>query len=259
MAMPKIQVTKNYRMFERIEENRSLDLKKHKKLRESMVKYGFLKSFPLSCLKNGNAKLIVKDGQHRLAIAESLGLPVVCVVDDIDFDVAEVNSTPKVWTLRDYAMKFAANGSEHYIEGLAFAETHGLSLGIAFGLLAGTVSWGNVKDTFYSGDFVTKDREWADKVASTYSATVNLSSHVKNTRFVEACMAACRVEDFDSSRFISGAERCRDNLVSYSTRDAYLAMMEDVYNYGRKTLLPLKVNAMQAMKDRSAVPKKESE
>ena len=45
--MKKIQVTKNYKMFAHSGENRPLDLTKHKKLKESMEKYGFLKSFDI--------------------------------------------------------------------------------------------------------------------------------------------------------------------------------------------------------------------
>lgn len=70
-------------------------------------------------------------------------------------------------------------------------------------------------------------------------------------------MAACRVDGFEVERFIRGAERCREKLVAYSTRDANLEMMEEVYNFGRttKNLVPLKHLAIQAMRERSAVYK----
>jgi ParB-like chromosome segregation protein Spo0J len=78
--MKKIVNTRNYRLFERDSgENRPLDIKKHKKLMESMKKYGFLEVFPVVVTRNGGDKLIVKDGQHRIAIAEALGLPVYYV------------------------------------------------------------------------------------------------------------------------------------------------------------------------------------
>lgn len=65
-------------------------------------------------------------------------------------------------------------------------------------------------------------------------------------------MAVCRVPGFDAKRLIGGAERCRDKLGSYSTREAYLEMMEEIYNFGRKQLVGLKSQAMMIMKDRNA-------
>lgn len=249
----KISTTKNYRLFARSADNRALCLKKHKKLYDSMRMYGFLSCFPLACSRDESGSLIVKDGQHRLAIAEELGLPVHYVEEAVEFDVAVINCTPKTWALRDYAEKFSANGSKDYQEGVEFADLYKLPIGTAFALLAGTASFGNVQASFVDGAFKIKDREWAESVASTYSAIVAMSDQVRNARFVDACMAACRTEGFDVTRMVRGAERCREKLVAYSTRDAYLEMMEVIYNFGRKQLVPLKIMAQQAMKDRNVV------
>jgi hypothetical protein len=144
----KINVTKNYRLFSRSEENRPLDIDKHRKLEASMKLYGFLACFPIVCFRNADKALIVKDGQHRLALAESLGLPVFWVEEQTDFDVAKINCTSKVWTLRDYAEKFMQNGIKSYQEGLEFTDIHKLPLGTAFSLLGGTTSFGNIQAAF---------------------------------------------------------------------------------------------------------------
>lgn len=65
-------------------------------------------------------------------------------------------------------------------------------------------------------------------------------------------MAVCRLDGFDAARLLAGVERCREKLVSYSTREAYLEMIEEIYNFGRRQLVPIKVNALNAMKSRSA-------
>lgn len=249
----KITATKNYRLFGRSGENRPIDMRKHKRLLRSMKKYGFLASFPIVCCRDKEKHLIVKEGQHRLAIAEELGLVVYYVVEDVDFDVAEINSTPVVWKLSDYAEKHAANGIPSYSRGLDFAKSHKLPVGIAFALLGGTTTFSNVEQSFKDGTFTIKDSKWADAVAGLYCRLGELSSEVKSARLIEACMAVCRVDDFDSERLIRGASRCREKLVSYSTRDAYLDMMEEVYNYGRKQLVSLKLPAIEVMRKRSAV------
>lgn len=157
MPSRKIQATKNYRLFRRSDENRPTDLKKHKKLEQSMQHYGFLASFPIVCARDKDGNLIVKDGQHRLAIAEKLGLTVFWVEETTEFDIAEINGTGKIWTVRDYAETHAANGLQQYQDGLDFANTHGLSIGTAFALLAGTTSFGNCINQFQDGTFKIKD------------------------------------------------------------------------------------------------------
>jgi hypothetical protein len=257
-ATKAIRSTRNYRMFHRSTDNRVLDLRKHRKLKDSMEKYGFLQSFPIVCHRNGDKNLYVKDGQHRLTFAEMLGLPVYFVEEAIDFDVAAINCTSKVWNLKDYALKFAANGLQSYQEGIDFAEQYGIPIGSTFAMLGGTMTFSNVADKFAAGEFKVKDRDWAHAVAGTYTPMVDLSPSLKSARFLEACMWVCRVEEFDIKRLVHSASQCRDKLLSYSTRDAYLSMLEEVYNFRRSKLFGLKVAATMAMRDRNAVSVKKA-
>lgn len=255
MSNRKIQATKNYRLFTRSPENRPLDMQKHRKLLESMKTYGFLACFPL-VVHRVNGSLVVKDGQHRLAIAESLGLTVHWIEEKADFDVAVINCTSKIWQIRDYAQKFAANGNDAYRAGLDFAEQHSIPIGTAFALLSGSVAFGNIKDDYVAGTFKIKDLAWANAVAGIYGPMIHMSDALKNNRFIEACMAVCRVAEFDAKRLLHGAERCREKLVNYATRDAYLDMMEFIYNFNRSKLFALKIEAIKAMRERSAVSPK---
>lgn len=242
-------------MFSRSADNRPSDMKKHKKLQQSMERYGYLKSFPIVVRKEGDV-YIVKDGQHRLMIAQKLGLEVWWVEEDVDFDIAAINSTAKTWVLKDYAERYAEGGLADYQEGLDFAKSHGLALGTAFALLAGTTTFSNIHDNFIDGTFQVKDRAWADAVIGIYVPLSTMSSDLKNVRFIEACMAVCRVPSFCPTRLLQGAKKCREKLVSYSTRDAYLDMIEAIYNYGRTQLVGLKSLATMAMRERNAATKK---
>lgn len=251
---PKVNVTKNYRLFGRSAENRPLDMKAHKKLEQSMKQYGFLSCFPIVCYRDGKG-LIVKDGQHRLAIAETLGLPVYWMEEETDFDVAIINCTPKTWKLKDYAQKYAAQGKESYQSGLEFAEQYELPIGISFAMLAGTTTFGNIQDQFTRGDFKIKDSEWAYQVAGIYGPFKDLSPEKHNAQLLGAFMGVCRVPEFDPKRLLQNAKRCREKIVSYSTKDAYLEMIEEIYNFGRKTLVPLKIMAANAMRNRNVAKK----
>src|SRR5215813_10188093 len=144
--------TRNYGLFiSNTGDNRLLNLEEHRPLLQSMKEYGFLNSFPISVARAGNRKFTVKDGQHRLVFAEKLGLPVYYVVEDVNFDVAKVNRSIKIWGPRDYAQKYAANGVKSYQEGLEFAAQHGLAIGISFALLGGTSGYTNIAEQFKAG------------------------------------------------------------------------------------------------------------
>lgn len=247
----KLQCTKNYRLFTRSIDNRPLCPKKHKRLRKSMEEYGFLPCYPLACVRDEAKNLVVFDGQHRLSIAETLGLAVWYVVVDFAFDIARVNCTQEKWATRNFAETYASQGKKHYAEGLAFAERHRISVGCAFGLLAGTVSWNNIAQEYYSGSFKITDREYAETVGTIYSHIIHVAPKAKNMRLLESCMAVARVKEFDPQRLFSGVERCRERLVAYSTRDAYLQMLEEVYNFGRQKLVALKNEAIMALRERN--------
>jgi len=251
----KINVTKDYRLFKRAETNRPLDSAKRKRLEESMRLYGFLRCFPIVCYRDADKHLIIKDGQHRFAIAEKLGLPIYWVEESVDFDVAKVNGTQEKWKPADYAGCYAQQGNEHYQEILDFHKQYGLAIGSTAALLRGVSQFSIVAKSFYDGSYEVRkaDRKLADMIATAYSSIVRLSRSVNNARFLEACIGAARVPGFEAERLIHGAERCREKLVAYATRDAYLDMIEAIYNFGRKILVPIKLPATEIMRKRNAV------
>src|SRR5262245_196659 len=251
--MLKIQSTRDYRLFSCDSgENRPLDAKQHKTLELSMRKHGFLPFFPIIVIRDKDGKLIVWDGQHRLEFAKALKLPVYYVetTSDTHVDLAEIQGTIKLWKVIHYAQRYAANGVKSYQDALEFADRHKLPTGATFALLAGTSSYSNIKEQFIGGQFKIKDKDWAEAVASLYVALGALSSAVKKTAMLEACMAVSRVPEFDPRRLLGGAKRCREKLVSYSTKEAYLDMLEYLYNFGRGQAFGLKAAAANAMRER---------
>jgi hypothetical protein len=251
VATKKIQSTKNYRLFTRSEDNRETDLGKHEKLMQSMKVYGFIPGFPIVVRRGQNSSLIVKDGQHRLLVAETLGLPVYWVEEEIDFSIAMVNSTAKTWLLKDYAKTFAKNGLADYQDVLDFHESNKVPISIAFSLLAGVTEFTSISTSVVAGKFKIKDRSWADAVVGIYNPLVKLQPDAANARLLKACMAVCRVLQFDQDRLLRCAERCRDKLVAHNTRDACLEMLEKIYNFGQSNLFALKLSAQAAMRDRN--------
>jgi len=243
--------TKNHKLFEYSVENRPLDIAKHRALEASMKEYGFLPCYPIVCFRDEQRKLVVKDGQHRLAVAAKLGLPVFYVVTNEDYDVAKVNAGQKTWITGDYAQCFAAQNVKSYEECIEFAGTYSVTIGMAAMMLSGTVSFGNIRAEFHSGKFKVRDRNFAARVASVFTGITGLNKRLRNSLFLQACMAVCRVSDVDIQRLVSTASRCPEKLMPYASRDALLQMLQDIYNFGHSKNRPLKFEAEETMKSRN--------
>lgn len=252
---PKINVTKNYRMFARVQENRPLNPGKHRKLRESMVEHGFMPHEPIRCYRDDSNALVVWDGQHRLHFAEELELSVYWMECEPAADVADLNETMVKWVPADYAHRFSAMGKAAYTEAIQFHEDHGIAIGLTFAILGGYTNFTQVADDFYAGTFEVRDRKWAAAVASVYSELRKLEPKMKGKPFLLACMAACRAVGFAPKRLLKNAERARGKLAAYSNRDDYLSMLEEVYNHAQQSLYPLRIEAQKAMRDRNPAVK----
>jgi hypothetical protein len=250
-ATPRIQVTKNYKLFGKSIDNRDVDLKGRRDLEESMKQYGFLRCYAIVCGRDKDKNLYVKDGQHRLATAIKLGLEVCWIEDTSDMDVATVNSTQRQWKTKDYAWKYANKGNQHYKEVLQFVAEHRISISLAARLLSGTQASGNFSRKFRNGEFKVKDRDFAHRVVSIYVPSIKASKNLRNRYYLLACSKAAMGAAFSVKRFTDSLAKHRELLVNFGSADAYMDMMENVYNFGRRDLFPLKIEAIKAMRDRT--------
>lgn len=247
-----IKKTTNYDLFEKHGDNRQLKLSKHRKLSKSMEEMGFLPYWPVVVGKNGVGKFKIFDGQHRAVIAKSLGLPIYYVISDREFDIARINDTQKTWDTLDYAEVYAAKGIDSYRQGLDFMVEHGIAIGQSFALLAGVTNYNNIVESFKAGKFRVTDLDWAEKVVGVFCPIRAMTGKINRSAFLQACMSVCRVPYFEVSRMVSSAEKQRNQLESYSTREAYLTMLEEIYNKHRQSKFshPLKFDAIEAMNNR---------
>uniref|UniRef100_A0A6M3KW12 ParB-like N-terminal domain-containing protein n=1 Tax=viral metagenome TaxID=1070528 RepID=A0A6M3KW12_9ZZZZ len=248
----KFQATKNHGLFVPSDHNRPVTLRGRKGLVESMRKHGFLPYYPIVC-KRVNWTLQIVDGQHRLAAAQVLGIPVwyVVVRESDDFNVAEVNAEQKPWTNRDYAECFAAmdGGNKHYQAVLDFSKTYHVAVSLAAGVLAGVTTFHIVRRSFKAGTFQIASKTFAAEVLTLYLELGALESSIKGQRMLTACLAVCKWSGFSGSRLLQGAKRCREKLVPYGTRDAFLGMFEELYNYGRAKKAALRIEALNAINE----------
>lgn len=256
MKTPNLQQTKNYALFKLDPTNRSVE--RTKKLFGSMKKHGFMPAYPLHCVKSGN-HLVVKDGQHRLTVAQSLGLAVFYViVESCSASIPELNIA-KPWSLFDYASSHKNAGKSDYQTLLEFKDSTRLPLLICVSLLSGeSAASGNHRDYLKDGRFTIKPG--AMDIAMTVARIVDAAgTHIKwsrNTLFVDAISKCCRAKEFDPETFISRMSANPALLQLQPTRETFLRMVESIYNYRSRNTIPLAFLAAKATKDRNPIKAK---
>lgn len=247
-----IRETSNYSKFRLLEENRDVDLShpRTKALAESMVEYGWLDSFPMTVAPTKNGHYVIKDGQHRLAIAKEFGLPAKYVIETRDIDIPKLQQTSKAWSVKDYAMSFAKSGKCEYQEILDLYHNTPISLTLCAAFLCNTSVFSNIEKSFYQGTYRVKTREKAYHVATIFSTLVDIQPQVKQQNLAKAIWGAYHVPSFDSRRLIENVSRKPSLLICDKTQKGFVAAIEDAYNFGRRDKLPLKFYIEETMKNR---------
>jgi len=263
MPNPKLQRTKDYSRFVFAKGNRDVSINRlrpaHKALRESMKKYGWLPFEPIGVYPDGKGKLVITEGQHRFTFARELGLDVYYVIHEEQVDIAEINQCAATWTPSDYCKKWIHDGNSEYEEVIEIAEYHGIPITIAFSMLAGSASWQQaIKKRFESGAYKITNRKNAMRVFSIYKALCDINKSAKHSQMLRSIWACCLVPHFEETRLINTAKRRPEMLTRVGTLDAWLEIIQDIYNFGRSAKVPIKFEAQEAARNNTSVQKKKA-
>lgn len=256
---PKLQKTRNYAQFVSSKANRVLQSEafrpQHVRLMESMRKFGFLPSFPITVRMVGG-KFQVEDGQHRLYFAKTLGIDVYFVVIDKEIDVAEINQAQASWKIQDYTNRWAQAGNSDYIQAHEFATRYNLSIGDSFALLTLNSSFGNISKTVRAGAWKITELEKATVIAQCYSDVCACQGVKRHQNLFKAVYACNFVAGFDSHRLIDSIQKRAGSWINGGHWLDYLQQLEDFYNFSRKVKVPLKFDAQEAMRARMPTNKR---
>ena len=249
-----IYKTKDYHLFNLIKVNR--DVKPNdapsKRLYQSMKKHGYNSALPIVVRKTPNSVYDVIDGQHRLYFAQKLNIEVWFTFDETNMDISEHNESGKNWTISDHILRWYKEGLESYIEIVEFSEKYKLNLATSAGLLAGTTTVNNVKTKITTGNYTVQTRDLAVSVAKCVNTITKESDISNRNACLHAIYALHFVDYFEPDDLI---EKVRINpglLVNYGDRDGFLEMFDEIYNYRRRSKVPLSFDAIKAMKERNA-------
>lgn len=253
----KIQQTRNYSLFTTDITNRPIDTRRaiasQRKIRNSMQKYGFL-PFPLLVKRTGD-KLKVLDGQNRLAVATSLGLPVLYIeTERDDVVIADCAAGQSPWSVADYVGSYAKQGNADMQALLDFSNEHKLPVARAASLLAGEAFHsGNIMKMVKGGKFQIRDLEYAHRVARIVNVVATIVPWARSTNAAGAVSRFVRVSEFSDDRLIQKVKAHPHMLKNQPSIETFSEMFAGIYNYAARTQIPLAFRAKEEARKRQDV------
>lgn len=228
----KVQSTTNYARFKMMEGNRPVEARVNK-LIGAISRKNQLHLHPIVVQKNGDGRLYVADGQHRLKAAEALKLPIFFIESkDITLaDVIRANGVQKPWTLKDHVYSNAALANPHFVTLKAFVEKHGLPLHVSCALLSDQHHAGAAE--VRAGTFKVKPGavQFAERAATFIQLITTLFSGAKDRGFCIAVSRLMRIPGFSQERLLSKLQYQSTKLVKCSSWMQYVELLDSIYNH----------------------------
>lgn len=231
-----IKETKTYGQFKLMKGNRTVNKYHVKNLIRSIKENPELLSREPILV---NKELFVIDGQHRLAAATELKVPIYYMVDEEgSLDITrKLNSTQLSWTLEDFATSYAETGNEDYATVLKYARKYPrISLSVIIVVLAGGQLHG-LSTIFRRGDFTISDEKEAEFVLARIAKIIDTMGWQSIRKpMAVSLMRVFKNEDFDFDKFISKLElheKARKTLTTASVglTSECLRGIESAYNH----------------------------
>jgi len=157
----KVKVSKDYKLFKKLEFNRNLNNKHVIDMQKILEKRGWLTA--IIC----NKSMYIIDGQHTFEAAKKLGLeiPFIQIPNDDVSDIVELNTNQRKWSSFDFLHYWCTLKKEEYLQLQDFIGRWGIPItrGIAFGRLesAGLTETASFK----KGEFYFADYDRSEKIA----------------------------------------------------------------------------------------------
>jgi len=228
----KILKTYDYEIFQRMKGNRTINSSHVNNLVKSMKE----KYLPQPIIVNEDMEII--DGQHRSAAAEELNLPIYYQIIDGSTigDVQRLNTNTKNWKGVDYLNMFCEREFQDYLILKHFIEEYKFSLETTMSLLLNTHRIERPQNNdFKNGNFKIKNLTLAKKNADKLLQIKPYYKGWNRRSFARALLALFKFEEYNHSVFIKKLKYCSHMLQHKLNTSAYLATIEEIYNFNSKT------------------------
>lgn len=231
-----IYTTTDYSIFKAIDGNRAINGQHLARIKKSMQEEYLFTAIMV------NDKMEVIDGQHRLEAAKSLGLPVnylVCEGYNL-LDVQRLNQNLKAWNTHDYLAGYCDMGINDYIIFKKFIEDYRFSTETTLHLLSGNTTGGHTLSLFKQGLFKVKNLKTASKIAESILLIAPYYQGFRRRSFVAAMIMLFNKDFFDFDEFMAKLKLQPTALKDCTNTVAYLALIEEIYNYRRREKINLR-------------------
>lgn len=248
-----LKQTKDHGLFAHNEYQQPMSEAHVASLIESMNKYGFLPSKPLTVVDEGQWLRVI-DGHHRLEAAKRGGFSVFYIVESKSkaSSIGDINRVVRKWSNLSFAKMYALKGSADYIELLQYVN-RGIALKQASSLLVGQAAHsGNVGESVQDGTFKIKTRRIIDSLLNVFDVCEESAPAVKSRVFVEAFSTLYFVDQFDPSLLAKKILTNPRMMVKCATREQMIDVIDEIYNFRNHAKVPLKLLAQESAMIRQA-------
>jgi hypothetical protein len=230
--------TTNYAMFKFSHLNRRIDPNKLEKLYNSVVTKNLLREFPILV----DEQFCVIDGQHRLKVAESLGVPVYYIVskrvtiEDVVMTTANVTK----WSNENYLDRWCAEGYQDYIDLRYFWQKYKMVKGKKFLSLGQSMHLCHYGDLplmnqdFQYGRYKCNDMDFAEKVARMVMDFSEYITFWNDKIFLFAVSNLAGNAVYDHARMMRKMAYMSTKLVKCPDMQSYMDVFTYLYNYQQR-------------------------
>jgi hypothetical protein len=225
-----------YKKFNMIQGNRSLDMNKIKKILADIERGTNLLAYcPILCVEKGQ-KLEIVDGQHRYMVARKIKSPVFYIIGTSLslYDIARMNSNTEKWKAKDFINCYKELGNDNYVKlEKLLTDFPGLPVTTAIALLAtGKIAVGGSEpDKFQRGEFVASEQKQALHICKKVSA---FDFNAKYSRpFMQAVFKVIEAEVFNIDELIKKVNASSEMLQLQDHWRKYLTSMEEIVSKGK--------------------------
>ncbi|MDD5013505.1 MAG: ParB N-terminal domain-containing protein [Atribacterota bacterium] len=226
--------TKQYSKFIYVKGNRPIDPNHVKRLAASIHEKNLLHLNPVLV----TSQMHVIDGQHRIEAAKLLKLEVFYEVSDeiTKSDMSRLNRNKKNWTIHDYINYYCEEGYQVYIQFRDFINDNpNFKLSVLLKIVTPGEGHG-YKEAVQNGSMIIPNINMnrAKKVIEVINRINNLPFEFKfiyDSRFPLAISKCLVTPKFNVDNLIEKIRANPRRFVKCSTKEEYLELIEEIYNY----------------------------
>ena len=223
----KVYRTNDHTRFKKINGNRAVNKLHLNRLIESINNDDLTHAVPIVV----NEKFEIIDGQHRFDACLFLNKPIYYIIVEGSLkEVQILNQNSKNWKSEDYILGYCDLNMPEYIWLNSFMKENKFSAEMA-ALICTKYRAGNVSLVIKSGNLKISNKDESNITANYFHKYRKLFDGAYTRRFVEAIIMAENIDGFSHDKLLQKLDYQSDKLKSCTTGRAYLAMLEEIYNY----------------------------